>query len=351
MAQASGWAGDPVDSDRQHEWFWDRRCDPHRIEGWGWGLSEDEDSVPLKLFYTDHFELPLPEGHRFPMAKYRMLRDRVVSNPLHHGDVLLVPPAATIEQLRLAHQSYYIHRVLNGELTPQEIKRIGFPWSDKMVERSRRSSGATLAAGREALADGLAVYLAGGTHHARYDAGEGFCVVNDSVVAVKTLLHEERICRAVVVDCDVHQGNGTSQIFANDPRVFTFSIHGEKNFPLRKFPSSLDMDLPDGTSDEVYLEQLNRGLEICFQRGPYDLMIYLAGADPFEGDRLGRLKLTKIGLAKRDRLVLLSARQRGIPVAIAMAGGYAHQIQDIVDIHANTIAIASELAKQSGTPL
>lgn len=294
----------------------------------------------MKLFYTDHFELPLPEGHRFPMSKYRLLRDRIVADPLHADDVLLVPPAATTQQLTMAHDPEYVRRVLQGELTDVELKRIGFPWSEKMVERSRRSSGATLAAARTALTEKISINLAGGTHHAMRNAGEGFCVFNDAAVTVLTLQHEGLIRKALIVDCDVHQGNGTAEILGQDPNCFTFSIHGEKNFPLRKHPSSLDIDLPDATADAFYLAELERGLDQCMAVGPYDLMIYLAGADPYEGDRLGRLKLTKNGLMERDQMVLHRARTSGIPIAIAMAGGYAHDVNDIVDIHAATVAAA-----------
>ena len=298
----------------------------------------------MKLFYTDHFELPLPEGHRFPMSKYRLLRDRIVANPLHAQDVLLVPPAATVQQLTLAHDPDYINRVFLGQLSDIELKRIGFPWTEKMVERSRRSSGATLAASRPALTERISVNLAGGTHHAMRSAGEGFCVFNDAAVTILTLRDEGLIRNALVVDCDVHQGNGTAEILGNDPHCFTFSIHGEKNFPLRKHPSSLDIDLPDGTTDGHYLTELQRGLQQCITSGHYDLMIYLAGADPFEGDRLGRLKLTKPGLIERDRAVLQFAQTHAIPVAVAMAGGYAQNVHDIVDIHAATVATAKQFA-------
>ena len=297
----------------------------------------------MRLYYTDHFELPLPDGHHFPMAKYRMLRDRVVADPVHANDVLLVPLAASLEQLTLAHDAEYVRRVIAGELSHVEIKRIGFPWTEAMVERSRRSSGATLAAARAALQDGVSVNMAGGTHHAMRDAGEGFCVFNDAAVTIRTLQAEGLISRALVVDCDVHQGNGTAHILGGESSVFTFSIHGEKNFPLRKFPSHLDIDLPDGTEDQAYLLELQRGLKVCEAHGPYDLAIYLAGADPYLDDRLGRLKLTKVGLARRDQVVFDFAKRLGIPIAIAMAGGYARQLEDIVDIHAQTLRLATQL--------
>jgi acetoin utilization deacetylase AcuC-like enzyme len=278
------------------------------------------------------------------MSKYRLLRDRIVANPLHAQDILLVPPAATTQQLTLAHDPDYVSRVFLGQLSDIELKRIGFPWSEKMVERSRRSSGATLAAARTALTEKVSVNLAGGTHHAMRSAGEGFCVFNDAAVTILSLRHEGLIRKALVVDCDVHQGNGTAEILGSDVHCFTFSIHGEKNFPLRKHPSSLDIDLPDGTTDGHYLSELQRGLQQCIAAGRYDLMIYLAGADPYEGDRLGRLKLTKQGLMERDRTVLQFAQSHSIPVAVAMAGGYAHNVQDIVDIHAATVATASSIA-------
>jgi len=281
------------------------------------------------------------------MGKYRLLRDRIVCNPYHQDDVLLVPNPASTQQLSLAHDTHYVQRVLLGQLTPAEIKRIGFPWSEEMVERSRRSCGATLAAARTALSEGLAVNLAGGTHHAMRDAGEGFCVFNDAAVAILTLLDEKRIRRALVVDCDVHQGNGTAQILNAFPNVYTFSMHGEKNFPLRKFPSTLDVDLSDGTNDDQYLQILKESLTKILEQNEFDLAVYLAGADPFEGDRLGRLKLTKLGLSRRDEYVLKSLRSCSIPTAIAMAGGYAHNLNDIVDIHAETIRIASAISKQS----
>ena len=280
------------------------------------------------------------------MAKYRRLRDRIVGDPFFLQDVLLVPNAATVEQLCLAHDRDYVNRVLAGSLSAAEIKRIGFPWTPAMVERSQRSSGATLAAARHALLDGIAVNMAGGTHHAMRDAGEGFCVFNDAGVAIMTLLTESRIQSAVVVDCDVHQGNGTAQIFSDIHEVFTLSLHGQKNFPLRKSPSDLDIDLPDGTTDQEYMEALASAINRVLLQGPFDLAIYLAGADPFEGDRLGRLKLTKQGLAARDELVISELRCRKIPVAIAMAGGYAHSIDDIVDIHLQTIRIASEQCRR-----
>ena len=296
----------------------------------------------LHLYYTDHFELPLPAGHRFPMSKYRRLRQAVVADAAHQGDLLLVPPAASDEQLATSHDWNYIRRVAAGELTAAEIRRIGFPWSPQMVERSRRSSGATIAASRAALRDGFAANLAGGTHHAQTDCGEGFCVFNDAAVAIRTLQAEGLVRRACVIDLDVHQGNGTAAILAGDDSAFTFSMHGAKNFPLRKFPSDLDIELPDRTGDEPYLATLQDGLDQVFAAGPFDLAIYLAGADPYEQDRLGRLSLTLDGLRRRDELVLSRCHSMGVPVAVAMAGGYAADVDAIVQIHAATLRLASK---------
>ncbi len=296
----------------------------------------------MHLYYTDHFELPLPDGHRFPMSKYRRLRQAVVADDGHRDDVLLVPPAASDDQLATCHDRDYIRRVTAGELSIAEIRRIGFPWSPQMVERSRRSSGATIAAGRAALRDGFAANLAGGTHHAQPSCGEGYCVFNDAAVAIRSLQAEGLIRRACVIDLDVHQGNGTAAILAGDDSAFTFSMHGAKNFPLRKFPSDLDIELPDRTGDDAYLETLHKGLERVFANGPFDLAIYLAGADPYEGDRLGRLSLTFAGLRRRDEWVLSRCQSMGVPVAIAMAGGYAVEVDAIVQIHAATLRLASE---------
>ena len=291
----------------------------------------------MKIFYTDQFVLPLPSGHRFPMAKYRLLRERVAAAEWIARHELVVPHAATDEELCRAHDAEYVRRVQAGELMEREIRRLGFPWSPAMVERSRRSSGATIEACRAALVDGAAVNLAGGTHHAFADAAEGFCVFNDSAVAARALRAEGRARRVVVIDCDVHQGNGTAAIAADDPRIFTFSIHGAHNFPLRKQISDLDIELPDGTGDDDYLAALDRGLYEALNRADAELAIYLAGADPFMGDALGRLALTKPGLLARDQLVTRRCKAAGLPIAVTMAGGYARDIQDTVDIHFQTV--------------
>ncbi len=297
----------------------------------------------MKLYYTDHFVLPLPVGHRFPMVKYARLRERVLESGRFCADDLTVPEAASDAALMLAHDADYVRRVRDGRLDSAEIRRIGFPWTAEMVERSRRSAGATLAACRSALEDGCAVNLAGGTHHAHRDFGSGFCVFNDSAVAALTMRAEGRARKIAIIDCDVHQGDGTAAILENEAEVFTCSLHGAKNFPFRKQASDLDIEFADGTGDAPYLEALQQALDRVFDSFGPELVIYLAGADPYEGDRLGRLALSMAGLAARDTRVLESCRERGIPVAITMAGGYAHQIDDTVAIHLATVTIAARL--------
>lgn len=295
--------------------------------------------TPLKAFYSDHFILPLPEGHRFPMQKYRLIRENA---QLRIANLVLEEAQpATDGVLALAHEPQYIRRVAAGELSPAEQLAIGFPWSPQMVERSRRSAGATVGACRAAFSDGAAVNLAGGTHHAHAGRGEGFCVFNDAAVAARLMQAERRARRVAIVDLDVHQGNGTASILSKDDSVFTLSIHGEKNFPFVKETSDLDVALPDGTGDESYLDVLQETLAQMFERFDPDLMIYLAGADPHEGDRLGRLKLTLNGLARRDAMVLAAAGDRQIPVAIAMAGGYGRDIGNTVEAHLQTITLAA----------
>jgi acetoin utilization deacetylase AcuC-like enzyme len=296
----------------------------------------------LKAFYSDHFVLPLPEGHRFPMQKYRLLREGVQAAV--PAVEFAEAPAATDGVLALAHHPLYIERVCSGSLSTAEQKAIGFPWTPEMVERSRRSAGATIAACRAALEEGVAVNLAGGTHHAYADRGEGFCIFNDAAVAARLMQAERRVSRVAIVDLDVHQGNGTAAILARDESVFTFSLHAEHNYPFKKEHSDLDVALPDGTADAEYHVALRHALAELFERFSPQLIIYLAGADPHEGDRLGRLKLSMEGLAQRDRMVFEAACGRGIPVAVAMAGGYGRDIQNTVAIHLQTVAIAARFA-------
>ncbi len=301
----------------------------------------------MKIFYSDQFVLLLPEGHRFPMQKYSMLRERVRESDICRNGDLRIPPAATDEEILRAHDPVYLKRVITGTLTRKEIRRIGFPWSTRMVERSRRASGGTLGACRSALEEGFAANLAGGTHHAFADHGEGFCVLNDSAIAARTLRAEGLANKIIVLDTDVHQGNGTAAILRADPHVFTFSIHGAKNYPFRKEESDLDVALPDGTDDSAFLAALSEELYRVLDLTDWDLATFIAGADPFVGDRLGRLSVTKEGLAKRDLLVLESCRERGISVAVTMSGGYARKVEDTVDIHFQTIERAAALFEET----
>ncbi|MDX1503363.1 MAG: histone deacetylase [Thermoanaerobaculia bacterium] len=295
----------------------------------------------MRIFSSDAYPLPLPPGHRFPMAKYARLRRAVEEEGLAPAG-LAVPGAATDEELLRVHTRDWVERVTTGRLTPDELRRLGFPWSRELVERSRRSVGGTLGACRSALASCGGVNLAGGTHHAFADRGEGYCVFNDAAVAVAALRAEGRIERAVILDCDVHQGDGTATIFAGDPSVFTLSVHGRRNYPFRKARSDLDVALDDGAGDGEYLAALDGALDRVPLAG-CGLAVYLAGADPYAGDRLGRLALTPAGLAERDRRVLTRCREAGVPVAVAMAGGYAERIDEVVEIHLATVRAAVNL--------
>ena len=299
----------------------------------------------MHAYYADHFVLPLPEGHRFPMRKYSRLRDR-----LHlelSGVRFAEAPAASEGELALVHTPAYIQGIAQGTLDAAVYREIGFPWSPAMAERARRSVGASLAAARMALSEGLAGNLAGGTHHAYADKGGGFCVFNDIAVTARLMQAEawrqrKTPFRVAVIDLDVHQGNGTAHIFARDASVFTLSLHGEKNFPFRKEPSDLDVGLPDGCTDEVYLPALHQALSELEGRFEPHMVIYLAGADAHEGDRLGRLKLTCDGMATRDRVVLDWAWQRRLPVMLCMGGGYGHDIETTVGVQVQTWSIALE---------
>ncbi|MBN8753506.1 MULTISPECIES: histone deacetylase family protein [Variovorax] len=298
----------------------------------------------MRAFYSGQFVLPLPEGHRFPMSRYAMLRDRLLEQlPAVRMDVA---PRAGDDELALAHTPEWIAAVSEGSVSPQAMREIGFPWSEAMVERSRRSAGATIAACRVAFAEGVSANMAGGTHHAYAGKGSGFCVFNDAAVAARLMQAEHardgRRLPVAVIDLDVHQGNGTASIFQDDPSVFTLSLHGQKNFPFRKEASDLDVELPDGCGDADYLAALEHALEELDRRFAPALVIYLAGADPFERDRLGRLKLSFDGLEARDRRVFDWAWQRRLPMAFAMAGGYASDIAETVQVQVGTFKVALE---------
>ena len=292
----------------------------------------------MKAFYADHYVLPLPTGHRFPMEKYKKLRDLVSQLD---GVQLENAPTATDTQILYAHDASYLIKVLQGSLSPQEQQEIGFPWSPQMVERSRRSAGATLAASKTALKEGVAANLAGGTHHAYRNKGSGFCVFNDSAIAARAIQKEINAkLKVAIIDLDVHQGNGTAAILENDSSIFTLSMHGENNFPFTKEVSDLDIGLPDETGDASYLAALHQGLEIMSERFKPDFIIYLAGADPHEGDRLGKLSISTDGMRQRDECVFQFGLDREIPIAFSMAGGYGKEIQSTVDVHFQTIVTA-----------
>ena len=292
----------------------------------------------MEIWSTARFTIPLPPGHRFPALKYAMLRDEVVGRGLVSQAAIREPEPADWDDLALVHTWRWLGAMRNGQLSAGEARRLGFPWSEGLRERSLRTVQATVEVGRSALREGGAASLAGGTHHAHADFGEGYCCFNDVALAIRLLQRDGLIGRAAVIDLDVHQGNGTAGIFAEDPDVFTFSIHGARNFPFHKAQSSLDVELEDGTGDREYLDCLTRQLDMVLDRARPDLVFYLAGADPYCGDRLGRLALSIEGLARRDRAVLATCQARGLPVALVMAGGYAADLSHLVTIHANSIA-------------
>ena len=296
--------------------------------------------MPLHCWTSARYTIPLPAGHRFPIEKYALLRDAVLANGLVAPSLLHEPERASLDALRLVHTERYIDALVTGTLSDAEQRRIGLPWSEFLVERSFRAVGGTCEAASAALDYGVTMNLAGGTHHAFPDHGEGFCVFNDVAVAIRMLQRDGRIRRAAVIDLDVHQGNGTHAIFADDRSVFTFSMHGGRNFPFRKVPGTLDVELADGTGDDAYLGALAENLPGVLTASAPDLVIYLAGSDPHEGDRLGRICLTFDGLARRDAMVLDACRDVGIPVAVTIAGGYGRDINDSVRAHVNTVRIA-----------
>lgn len=295
----------------------------------------------MQIYYSDPFTFPLPQKHRFPAEKYRLLRQRVERWPASSGVELVLAPRATPGELGLVHDDRYLEGFAAGTLGDEAMRRIGFPWSRELVERSLRSCGGTVAAARRALVDGRAAYLAGGTHHARADRGAGYCVYNDCAVGARVLQREAGFARVLIVDTDVHQGDGTAAIFEGDDSVFTFSMHGDQNFPAEKARSDLDIALPTGTGDERFLAELRAGFAAALARARPQFVFYLSGADPFVGDRLGRLALTKAGLLARDEHVLGELRRRGVPHVTVMGGGYGKEIDDSVDVYEATVACAA----------
>ncbi len=294
----------------------------------------------MKVCYSDRYLIPLIPTHPFPMQKYRLVRDRLLAeNSITHWH-LIEPDLASDEDILLVHTDDYWLRCKNGNLTPAEIRRIGFPWSERLVHRSQSSAQGTLLAAKNALHDGIASNLAGGTHHAFPDHGEGYCVLNDIAIAARVLQRDRLANKIAVIDCDVHQGNGTAAIFQNDESVFTFSMHGEKNFPLRKEKSTVDVNLPEGIGDDEYLGLLKFHLPKILDDFKPDFVFYQAGVDPHERDRLGRLKLTLDGLKLRDEWVIGNCREREIPIVTTMGGGYGKDIADTVEAHCNTVRVA-----------
>jgi acetoin utilization deacetylase AcuC-like enzyme len=298
----------------------------------------------MQVFYTPRYYADIGEGHVFPIRKFELVRDRLLMEGTLAPAEIIEPQPAPVADVLLVHTEDYVTRLRAGSLTPRELRRLGLPWSKALVRRSFLATGGTLAAARAALSTaGIASNLAGGTHHAFPDHGEGFCVLNDVAVTIRALRRDKLIERAAVVDCDVHQGNGTATIFEGDASVFTFSVHGAKNYPVFKARSSLDVELPDATGDETYMHTLAEHLPRVFAHRP-DIVFYLGGADPYAGDKLGRLSLSIAGLRARDEFVLSECLAQGVPVATVMSGGYAADINDTVEIHCNTIRAAKALS-------
>jgi acetoin utilization deacetylase AcuC-like enzyme len=312
------------------------------ISGWSWSVAF---SAAMQAWAHDRFSFPLPAGHRFPLAKYPRLRARLAAEGIVGPEEVQGSRPATWAELGLVHDHDYLLRVRRGELSLREQRGLGLPWSPALVDRGRRSTQGTVQATRDARAAGLGLNLGGGTHHAGRAAGRGFCLFNDVVLAIAAGRRAGLLDRALVVDCDVHQGDGTAELLAGDPDAFALSVHSAVNYPLRRATSDLDVDLPAGTGDDAYLAALDDALDRALAAGPWDHAFFLAGADPWEGDRLGRLALTKAGLLRRDELVLDRLRDHGAPVTVVLAGGYAPNVEDTVDINAATAAaVAARVA-------
>ena len=292
----------------------------------------------MDVWTHDRWRFPLPDRHRFPLSKYGLLRERLIADGVVTHAEIHEPEPIGWERLAAVHAPGLLERIRTGTLGARELRGLGLPWSPELVERGRRAVAGTLAAARHALVRGVAMNLGGGTHHAGRDFARGYCLFNDVAVALAALRADGEVARAVVLDCDVHQGDGTADIFAADPATVTVSLHGARNYPFTRIPSDLDVELPSGTGDAEYLAALDDALEWALAAGPFEVAFYLAGADPWEGDRLGRLALTKRGLRARDEHVLERLRAAGAPVCVVLAGGYAEDVRDTVDINAGTAA-------------
>ncbi len=296
----------------------------------------------MQVFYTPRYYADIGPGHVFPIRKFELVRDRLLAEGTLEPAEIVEPAPAPLEDVLLVHTTDYVSRLCSGNLTTKESRRLGLPWSESLVQRSFYAVGGTLAATRASLAAGYSSNLAGGTHHSFSDRGEGFCVLNDVAIAIHAMRARKLFQRAAIVDCDVHQGNGTATIFAGDDDTFTFSIHGANNYPLFKAQSTLDVELADDTSDTEYLDTLAKHLPSVFGADP-EIVFYLAGADPYKGDKLGRLALSIDGLRERDAYVLRECYEREVPIVTVMSGGYGKDINDTIEIHCNTIRIVKEI--------
>lgn len=295
--------------------------------------------INYSFFYTDHIEVPLPPGHRFPMMKYRLLREKLLNEAILDPTQLHPAPPAIDEDLLLAHSPEYVHGLMNKTLSDKELRPIGLTWSEELMLRSRSSVGGFISATECALKDGFAALLAGGTHHAHRDRGEGYCIFNDFAVAALRLLKLGKVKNILIIDLDVHQGNGNSSILGGRDDIFILSLHGERNYPFRKVPSHMDVPLPEGTGDDQYLEALESALKkINF---PYDMIFYQAGVDPLKEDSLGTFSMTFNGLMERDKMVFEFSK--GTPLAMGLGGGYAKPIELTVEAYANTFKVARDV--------
>ncbi len=297
----------------------------------------------MRVFFSDHHEVPLPDGHRFPMRKYRMLREALLARRVLRPEQLVASDPAPIAAPLRVHDADYVHRFTNGAMDERAVRKMGFPWSRALVARTLASLNGTVRAAWAALEDGISGNLAGGTHHAFRDEASGFCIFNDIAVATQTLLDEGAVDRVLVFDCDVHQGDGTAAIFADDPRVFTCSLHGERNFPFRKQTSDLDVALPDGTGDSGFIIAVERALRHCFERIEPDIVFFQAGVDALREDKLGRLDISHEGMRHRDEVVLVAARRREVPIVLTLGGGYADPLTPTIDAHVNTYRAALQV--------